>query len=588
MTTEVPPLTPLYEAAVRHEPLGRVLARAAEVLDGSIPGAYSAIFVLRESRFCGYTALGEPGRIWGRFEGTHPEQGPRQAPWWTHRGGAVEVEKSPAWRPYLAEGERLAWPYVWCGELRTPAGEIVGAAVALTPETPGERVLEGWEAVAGVAALVVEQENMVAELTWQAERDALTGLFNLPRFERALDALLAAPAADGAALLWLSLDRWTRINRLLGHATGDGILHEAANRLRGALRSQDVCARVGEREFACALNGIPERKAEEAVRRLQAALSAPYEVNGHLLTLETVAALCRLDGEARSGAEWMRRARLALAHARSPAQRFAVFTPEMAAKAGDRLELEQRLRQARANGELHLLFQPQVRLTGGRACGVEALVRWRAGELGLVSPGVFIPIAEETGLIGEFGEWVLEEACRQGKRWRDAGHDLRIGVMISPKQMSGHSLAAKVEAALALTGLPPELLELEITESGVLADLPLAAAILERLKKIGVWVALDGFGTGHSSLAYLRDLPVDRVRIDRSFLAAAEEDASLLGDIIRIAQDLGLETIAEGVETDRQRDILRRFRCDQGQGSRWGPPMPAEELEAWLRRQPAA
>jgi diguanylate cyclase (GGDEF)-like protein len=575
-------LARLYEAMARREPLPRLLERAAEMLEATVEGSRAALFALRDGCFYGHTAAGGPDPIWGRFEGTHAEPGQRQAPWWPHRGRAVAVEQIRPWCAFLSDAEIASWPCAWSGDLRTPAGEIAGCATLLLPEYPDDRVVAQWAGVTAVAALAIEQENLLAELTWQAERDALTGLFNRQQFERALDGILAGPAAEGSALFWFSLDRWTRVNRLLGHRIGDTIVLEAAARLRRGLRAHDVCARVGDREFACAIATLKPDEALLVARRLQEALSAPYEVDGHVLTMEAEAALCHLESGAGAGAEWMQRGRLALAQARTAANRFAVFNPAMQDEAGNRLELEQRLRQARPRDELMLYYQPQLGLADDSFRGVEALMRWRAGEMGVVSPSLFIPLAEEIGLIEEFGEWALAEACRQGSIWREQGLNLRIGVNVSPRQLQHDGLASKVEEILHRTGFPAAELELEITESGVLSDLALARRLLDQLRARGVRLALDDFGTGHSSLAYLHDLPVDRVKIDRSFVAAAQADSPLLEHIVGMAHALGMETIAEGVETDAQWEILRRIRCDEGQGFRWGRPMPAQQIEAWL------
>jgi EAL domain-containing protein (putative c-di-GMP-specific phosphodiesterase class I) len=262
----------------------------------------------------------------------------------------------------------------------------------------------------------------------------------------------------------------------------------------------------------------------------------------------------------------------------------SVFSPEMEEGGADRFEIEQRLRVALAHDEFLLHFQPQIRVSDGKLSGVEALLRWRQNDLGVVSPAVFIPIAEETGLIGAIGEWVLQESGRQGARWIQDFRPVRIGVNVSAVQFGAPDFVASVVACLERTGLPPELLELEITESLVLADLNRTIRNLRYLREQGILLALDDFGTGQSSLAYLRDLPVDRVKIDRAFLREIRPGAppGMLAHIIGMVHDLGLAVITEGIETIDQLEVLRELGCEEVQGFLCGKPMPASDLPQWL------
>lgn len=281
--------------------------------------------------------------------------------------------------------------------------------------------------------------------------------------------------------------------------------------------------------------------------------------------------------------EWLRRARAAAAAARTRrnGNRCVVFDPTLRLEAPERLALERRLRGAAACGELVLHYQPQVRLADGRTAGYEALMRWRNPDIGMVSPGAFIPVAEETGLIVELGRWALGEACRQVREWERRGLPARMGVNVSALQLADSGFVEDVARAVESSGVEPRHLELEITESAVMENLSLAAERMKELRRLGVQFALDDFGTGASSLAYLKELPVERIKVDRSFLGELHGGrAPLLESIIRMAHELGLAVIVEGVEKEPQLSALAGMGADEVQGFLTGRPAPAEEVEA--------
>jgi diguanylate cyclase (GGDEF)-like protein len=437
-----------------------------------------------------------------------------------------------------------------------------------------------------LGAAVIEQANVFSELTWHLWHDSLTGLYNRPWFERHVDMSFASLPPGLTAMFLFSMD-YSRINRVLGYRVGEKLLAEAAGRLARSLRTMDATARVGDHELACMVHEL--RSCDEAVglaRSLREVLSAPFEVEEHTLSVNPIASVCYLTEHGTDAATLLTRARVALSHADSSGG-VAVFSRKMEDGGVDRLEIEQRLHRALPAGQLFLQYQPQVRLTDFSFQGVEALLRWRQPDLGVVSPAVFIPVAEETGLILEIGPWVLEEACRQGVLWLRDSRPIRIGVNVSAVQFASLGFSDSVEVCLQRTGLPPELLELEITESAVLTDFDVTTRHLQRLRQRGLRVALDDFGTGHSSLAYLQELPVDRVKIDRAFLRNVDSPTQrgLLANIIGMAHDLGLEAIAEGAETQEQVAILRELNCNEVQGFLLGRPMMPADLIAWSKAQ---
>ncbi|MGA3025072.1 MAG: bifunctional diguanylate cyclase/phosphodiesterase [Bryobacteraceae bacterium] len=574
----------LCESMARQLPLDRLLPETARLLETCLPQSRAVIHVLRDGCFFAYTSSGTLDRLLASLQQTSAEPGPRQAPWWPHRDRVTLLATAPSWRPWAAEAARAGWRSWWCTSLVTAAGEVVGSASLLSamadPDLSG--CMAELSDVASLGAAIVEQANVLSELTWHVWHDPLTSLYNRAWFERHVDTSLSSLPPGLSAMFLFSMD-YSRINRVLGYRIGDRLLVEAGGRLTRSLRTMDATARVGDHELACVVQALPNH--DEAVglaRRLRDVLSAPFEVEGHTLSVNPVASICYLAEHGTDAATLLTRARVAMAHVDSGGG-IAVFSEGMEDGGVDRLEIEQRLHHALPAGQFFLQYQPQVRLADLHLEGVEALLRWRQPDLGVVSPAVFIPVAEETGLILEIGAWVLEEACRQGVLWLHDGRRIQVGVNISAAQFASLDFAASVEVCLERTGLPPALLELEVTESLVLTDFAVATRHLRRLRERGARVALDDFGTGHSSLAYLRELPVDRVKIDRAFLRDIDSPTQrgLLTHIIGMAHDLGLEVIAEGAETAEQVAALRELQCDEVQGFALGRPMLPADLIEW-------
>ena len=433
----------------------------------------------------------------------------------------------------------------------------------------------------------------------EAERfayvDALTGLPNRPFLNAELEARLAlAKQADARiAVLFLDVDGFKVINDTLGHEAGDALLRQIAERLRAEVSDDDVIARMSGDEFVVLLASVDDpRSALFAARKLQAALVKPFELDGHAHHVTASIGVCIHPDDADDGTTLLQHADAAMYRVkRSGKNGIQRYRDASDAVVERQRALERELRTAIAADQLSLVYQPLHDLATGRLRGVEALARWRHPRWGHVPPTEFIPIAERSGMIVELGEWVLREACRQAKAWqRLSGQEVLVSVNVSPMQFAHPGFYRTVERALEDHALMPEALELELTEGIVMHGVEHVTATLARLQRLGVRIAIDDFGTGYSSFAYLRDLPIDTVKIDRSFvrdlgspLHAPQFALALVEAITHIAQHLDLTIVAEGVETEAQRRLLQDLGCHLGQGYHFSKPMAPAEMEPYLR-----
>jgi diguanylate cyclase (GGDEF)-like protein/PAS domain S-box-containing protein len=440
-----------------------------------------------------------------------------------------------------------------------------------------------------VFAEITALKQTEARLHFLANHDPLTGLPNRLMFNERLQQALANAqrTGDQVGVLFVDLDRFKNVNDTLGHTIGDRLLQQVAGRIGACVRGTDTVARLGGDEFALILTNVQhDEDAQIVAQKILDALRPAFEVDGHeiYITASIGIACCPPSGEV---AEMLlQRADVAMYSAKSLGKdTFQLYMPEMDAVAYERMVLENNLRRALERNEFLLYFQPQVSMEDHRIIGVEALLRWQHPELGLVSPIEFIPLLEETGLILPVGDWVLTEACRQAKLWLDGGSPVRVAVNLSVRQFTQTDLAAKVERILNHTGLPAELLELELTESIFMENIDQNVHTLRRMKELGVSIAIDDFGTGASSLTYLKHFPIDTLKICQSFVLNVptnSEDAAIASAVIGLAQNMSMVSVAEGVETTEQLAFLRERRCDHIQGFLFSKPMPAEELSQVL------
>jgi diguanylate cyclase (GGDEF)-like protein len=440
---------------------------------------------------------------------------------------------------------------------------------------------------------VTERKASEQRITNLAHYDSLTGLPNRALLADRMKVAIkrAARQSTRLAVLFVDLDRFKPINDSLGHDVGDKLLKVVAERMQDSVRSVDTVSRVGGDEFVVLLSEI--ETSEDAARvaeKLINTLSQRYEIEEHELLLTASIGICIYPDNGIESGILLRNADASMYSAKEAGRnRYQFYSEDMTARAIERLSLERDLRNAAERGELFLVYQPQIELATGRIIGAEVLMRWRQPQQGLISPLRFIPVAEDSGLILTMGEWALSESCRQARAWQDRRLlDMCISVNVSAVQFRQTDFVHVVERALKDSGLSPEKLELELTESVVMQGAEPALEKLRQLDALGVKVAIDDFGTGYSSLSYLRQFTVDRLKIDRSFvrdLPGNNDAEAIAAAIVAMGLSLGLRIIAEGVETEAQAEFLQRISCKEGQGYLYAWPMAIDEFEAWIRER---
>jgi len=442
----------------------------------------------------------------------------------------------------------------------------------------------------GTVEDITERRVYQERIEQQAKYDTLTGLANRSLLSDRLQQgiLNAARYGTRLAIVFIDLDRFKLINDSLGHHIGDSLLQTTAKRLENCVQSVDTVARLGGDEFVLLINGQGEADAVgKLMERILRAISRPWKSDlGELETTSSIGvALYPDDGS--DPDTLLKHADAAMYRAKEQGRNnFQFFTSDLNVLMKERLELESNLRRAQEREQFELHYQPRVDLATGRVIGCEALIRWALTDDELIQPGRFIPLAEETGLIGSIGKWVLRTACAQNKAWQDAGlPPMTVSVNVSPRQFHNDNLVHTIACVLQETRLEARYLEIELTENMVMHDAQQMIAMLQAIKRLGVQIAVDDFGTGYSSLSYLKRFPVDRLKVDRSFVKdinVDSDDAAIVRTIIALGHNLGLKVLAEGVETEEQIEFLSRYACDELQGFYFSRPIPAERFRGWL------
>src|SRR5712691_1641612 len=439
---------------------------------------------------------------------------------------------------------------------------------------------------------LTERKRTEQEMEYQAYHDSLTGLANRRLFQEhlTLAIALAQRKRRPVAVLFLDLDHFKVVNDSIGHTMGDTLLREIAARLRTSVREGDVVARVGGDEFTIVLQELDKKEDAAAMaQRVLRIVAEPIDVDGQRLYITTSIGITVYPDDGEDAETLLKNADNAMYRAKAVGRNtYEMSTQELSRSMQERLTLESGLHQAMERNEFEVYYQPQIDIRSMRIVGMEALLRWRHPDRGLMTPGTFLSVAEERGFIVLIGDWVLRTALNQARVFRDLGfHDFRVAVNLSARQFREVSLVDSIESAVKQSKLEPSSLELEITESVAMENIDLTFKVLERLRRTGISIAIDDFGMGHSSLSYLKRFPIDCLKIDRNFvedLPDRFEDAAIVRSVIELAQGLNLRVVAEGVETKPQLDFLREHGCREVQGFYFGFPVPAPQFQETLNQ----
>lgn len=588
----------VLEMIAKGEPLPRILEQIAILIERQRPGALCSILLLYDGRLYHGAAPSLPDDYMRAVDGL--PIGPRAGSCGTacFRSETVITEDiaiDPLWDGYREIGLRYGLRACWSVPIFSSTDQVLGAFAMYSraPCRPQAAELELLEAARRMAAIAIEQHRLTDRLIHQAHHDPLTGLPNRVLYEDRLQQALLHAEREGqfVALLLIDLDRFKRINDTFGHHVGDQLLREVGQRLRACARQNDTVARWGGDEFTMVLTNLetPEDAARVAERVLQV-LRVPVCIEGHEFFITASIGISVFPSDGRNPEELLRHADSAMYRAEEQGKNtYAFFSPQVAAVAAERLKIETRLQRALEHHEFVLYYQPIVDLATARTIGAEALMRWCPADGEIIPASQFISVAEESGLIVPIGAWALEEACRQARAWQRQGYCswLRVSVNVSAIQFRRPDFEEITLRALREAGLAAQFLELELTESLVMREIETSGRQLKSLRTLGITIAIDDFGTGYSSLSYLPRLPVDILKIGRSFIRQVEGDPGVrqvIKAIVALARSLRIPVTAEGVETPEELHFVRRVGCARAQGNLFGRPMSAEEFGRFLMR----
>lgn len=583
----------VLEMVAENESIATILEEVVRLAEAQCPGALCSLLLLKDEMLTWAAAPGFPSdalRLLKPYRVLRDTAGLAVAE--VARGTVLwdDVRECPFWADRAQVASQLGIVSCRSTPILSGDGMLLGmlALHYKAAQPRDESDTELLEAASRLAARALEQRGFTERLEFQARHDSLTGLPNRSYFMELLEAALldAAERSGSLAVLFIDLDRFKQINDILGHAMGDRLLKEVGQRLKRLLTEDDLAGRMGGDEFTIVLTRQPDEQAAVlASQEFLNAFRAPHQIEDNELFVTASIGVALFPRHGQTVAELLRNADLAMYHAKNTGKNdVVVFRAKDHTASLERLRLENALRRALEHQEFELLYQPVVSMNG-KVDGLEALLTWRHPIYGSISPKQFIPIAEETGLIIDIGSWVIQRACLEAASWHKAGYRARISVNVSALQFERRDFLETVAASLALSKLTPDCLELELTESYIMKDLPQAAARLTQIRNLGVSIAIDDFGTGYSSLSYLNKLPVDALKIDQSFLRNLHEpegSLAVIQSIVRMAHSMDLDVVAEGVETRAELDLVRVLGCDKVQGHVYGPARRRDEVEALL------
>lgn len=508
----------------------------------------------------------------------------------------ADIASDPLWKNYRDLASRHGLKSCWSAPVLSHDGIVLGtfALYSAGVRHPEPAEINLTQIATRIAAIAIERKHAEDKIRHMAYHDMLTGLPNrILLTDRLTQAMLQTKRHNPwVSVLFVDLDNFKFVNDSLGHTAGDELLKTVARRMENCIRPTDAAVRMGGDEFVILLTDLQENTdaIAAAMHKIRAAILEPVIIKGREFHITCSIGIATYPQDGTDAETLIANADIAMYKAKEAGRDgFRFFTPELNIKAHERLALHDGIRRGIAQSEFHLLYQPQVELEFGRIFAVEALVRWNHPQLGLINPNEFIPLAEETGLIVPLGEWVLYEACKQNKRWQDAGFEpITMCVNVSARQFHDQNWTSRVMHTLDETELDAKCLELELTESLVMRDVNEVIATMEELRKVGVSFAIDDFGTGYSNLSALKSLPVSRLKIDRSFLrnlVEDDDDKTITAAVISLAQKLNMKVIAEGVETHEQLTFLRENHCDEVQGHLFSEAVSSTEIGKLLQNQ---
>ena len=578
----------IVESILQRLPIDQIMRKLIGVVENRAAGLGMSILLSENGRLY-HLASNLPGAVVQATNGiaahlNEESTGDRVASPWRRVIGDRETDAF--WVAFRDASLQAGYPACWSAPILSASGDVLGV-VAICRQHREDLTANDQKLIdmtVQLAAVAIEQRRLHDRLYFQAHHDILTGLPNRFLLQDRLTQCVARARRDGTscAVLQIDLDRFKLINDCFGHATGDALLKAVAQRLSSCVRQTDTLSRVGGDEFTLVLTDLQNvEDAHMVAEQLLATLQKPFDIPGTEIFVTCSIGIAMYPQEATEAATLLKNADAAVYRAKNNGKNQWHGSIPEAAQVGNRLELENCLHRALDRNELEVFYQPIFNSASGRLASMEALLRWRHPRLGLVPPGQFIGIAEETGLIVPIGNWVMKRACRDARGWQassDAG--CKVSVNVSAVQFARSDLVQLVSSILAETDLDPSRLELEVTESAVMRNMELSCRQMAALRALGVSIAIDDFGTGYSALSYLQQLPADYVKIDQSFvreMSSGTSPARLVQAIVRMAHALGLKVTAEGIETQAQLAALRQFGCDQVQGFLLGRPMPVFE-----------
>ncbi|MGD1016574.1 MAG: EAL domain-containing protein [Roseiarcus sp.] len=588
----------ILELIARNAPLEDVLDRLMRLVESQLTGIFGSVLLVDDdgTRLRLGAAPSLPEAYVKAIDGLRigPNMGSCGAAAYRREPVIVaDTVTDPLWTDYRDLAATHGLRSCWSTPILSNRGEALGvfAMYSMSVREPSPVEMRLVDITTHMAGIAIERKRAEDRIQFMANHDALTGLPNRTLLnDRLSQALFYAQRYQRwVTVAFVDLDNFKNINDSLGHNAGDELLKAVAKRMVACLRATDTVVRIGGDEFVILLFDQPKsaQLVSATLQKIQAAISEPVVIEGHTLRVTSSFGVANYPDDGTDADTLLANADAAMYRAKEMGRdNFRFYTPELNARVHERFLLQEELRNAVARGEFVLHYQPQVDLRTGRVFAVEALIRWNRPSVGMLSPIDFIPLAEVTGLIVPIGDWVLHEACRQNKAWQDAGlPPMTVCVNVSARQFWDKSLVARVVSALRKSGLDARYLELEITESLIMLDVDQAVDTMAALQRLGVHLSIDDFGTGYSSLSALKNFPVSRLKIDKTFihdLASNDNDKAVASAVISLGKKLNLRVIAEGVETDEQLAFLRENNCDEMQGYHFSKPVAAKELETFL------